>query len=194
MVCSIISFVGTIFVVVSLAEIASIYPTAGGQYHWVAALAPPSEGITASWFTGWISVGGQIVLTASAAFAGGLQCQSMITLNNLDTYIPQRWQGMLFYWLILAYSLVVNIWGSRILSGTNLASGVLHIAGFIAVVVVLGAMAQPKHSAHYVFVETSNSSGWSSDGVAWLVGLISTVYPFLGSVRLSASHSLADTV
>ena len=55
----------------------------------------------------------------------------------------------------------------------------LHITGFVAFVVVLGIMA-PKHDAHYVFVETYNQSGWTNDGVSWLVGLVSSVYPFLG--------------
>lgn len=77
----------------------------------------------ASWFTGWISIGGQIVLTASAAFSAGLQFQGLVTLNNPDSYVPTRWQGMLFYWLVLLYSAAVNIWGSKILPHTNLASG-----------------------------------------------------------------------
>lgn len=38
----------------------------------------------------------------------------------------------------------------------------------------------PKHDASYVFVETYNASGWSNDGVSWLVGLVSCIYPFLG--------------
>lgn len=38
----------------------------------------------------------------------------------------------------------------------------------------------PKNSASFVFIEVSNSSGWSSDGVSWLVGLLSSVYPLLG--------------
>lgn len=50
---------------------------------------------------------------------------------------------------------------------------------FIAIFLTLAVMA-PKNSASFVFVETYNRTGWSSDGVAWLVGLISTVYPFLG--------------
>ncbi|KAJ6112268.1 Amino acid/polyamine transporter I [Penicillium sp. IBT 18751x] len=175
----IVAFIGTIFVVLSLGEIASIYPTAGGQYHWVYCLAPESYRATASWFTGWISIGGQIVFTASAAFAAGLQLQALVTMNHLDTYVPTRWQGMLFYWMILAYSAAVNIFGSKVLPHTNTAAGILHIVGFIAVVSVLGAMSS-KHSATYVFTEFSNSSGWENDGVSWLVGLLSAVYPFLG--------------
>ncbi|KGO66890.1 hypothetical protein PEX1_078040 [Penicillium expansum] len=105
----IITLIGTMFIVLSLSEIASIYPTAGGQYHWVHCLTPESYQATASWFTGWISIGGQLVFSASAAFAAGLQLQALITLNNLDSYTPTRWQGMLFYWFILAYSTAVNI-------------------------------------------------------------------------------------
>ncbi|KAJ5887036.1 uncharacterized protein N7473_009710 [Penicillium subrubescens] len=175
----IIALVGTVFIVLSLGEIASIYPTAGGQYHWVHCLTPASYRATASWFTGWISIGGQVVLAASAAFAAGLQLQALITLNNPDSYIPARWQGMLFYWLIIAYSTAINIWGSKILPHTNTAAGILHVVGFIAIVAVLGSMSS-KHSASYVFTEFSNTSGWSNDGVSWLVGLLSTVYPFLG--------------
>jgi hypothetical protein len=96
--------------------------TGTGQYHWVAALSPPSSRATASWFTGWINVGGQIVLTASAAFAAGLQLQALIILND-DSYAPTRWQGLLFYWLILLYAAAINIWGSRMLPTANLLSG-----------------------------------------------------------------------
>ena len=60
-----------------------------------------------------------------------------------------------------------------------IGAGILHIIGFFAIIVVLGAMS-PKHSAEFVFVDFSNTSGWSSNGVSWLVGLLSTVYPFLG--------------
>lgn len=97
-----------------------------GQYHWVHCLTPASYRATASWFTGWISIGGQLVLAASAAFAAGLQLQALITLNNPDSYIPARWQGMLFYWLIIAYSTAINIWGSKILPHTNTAAGKRH--------------------------------------------------------------------
>lgn len=155
-----------------------------GQYHWVASLAPSHSRLIASWFTGWINIGGQIVLTASAAFAAGLQFQAYITLNDESgSYVPQRWQGMLFYWLVIAYSTVINIFGSRVLPHTNTVSGVAHVVGFVATVVVMGVMGigqQGGHSAEYVFKQFENSSGWGNDGVSWLVGMLSAVYPFLG--------------
>jgi hypothetical protein len=54
---------------------------------------------------------------------------------------------------------------------------------------VLGALST-KHSAAYVFTEFSNTSGWSNDGVSWLVGLLSTVYPFLGYESCDLQNSV----
>lgn len=59
------------------------------------------------------------------------------------------------------------------------STGVLHIVGFLALTATIGAMSD-KHSAHYVFVDTQNETGWPSDGLAWMIGMLSTVYPFLG--------------
>ncbi|RYP28050.1 hypothetical protein DL767_007381 [Monosporascus sp. MG133] len=118
-----------------------------------------------------------IVLTASAAFAAGLQAQSLIVLN--DNYTPTRWQGMLFYWAVLAYAAVLNIWGARLMPHVNLLMGSIHIAAFVGIIVTIGAMSS-KNTTSFVFTEVVNSSGWGSTGVSWLVGMQSAVYPLLG--------------
>lgn len=69
------------------------------------------------------------------------------------------------------------------------------MGGFLAIVIVLGVMA-PKNTADFVFTDFNNRSGWDSDGVSWLVGLLSTVYPFLGFVAqayalFALTHSIA---
>ncbi|TWU77414.1 hypothetical protein ED733_006447 [Metarhizium rileyi] len=174
----ILSFMFSICVAASLGEIASIYPTAGGQYHWVAALCPGPRKMAAAFFTGWISVGGQVILTASAAFAAGLQIQALIVLNS-DGYIPTRWQGMLLYWSVLVYASVLNIYGMRVMPHVNILSGVIHVTGFVGILVTLAVMTK-KTTSRVVFVDVVNRSGWDNDGVSWLVGLISAVYPFLG--------------
>ena len=42
----------------SIAEICSAYPVAGGQYSWVAILAPPKIARVMSWITGWFMITG----------------------------------------------------------------------------------------------------------------------------------------
>ncbi|CAG9981838.1 unnamed protein product [Clonostachys byssicola] len=172
------TFICTVATTASLAEIASIYPTAGGQYHWVTALFPGRGKKIMSWLTGWISIGGQIVFTASAAFAGGLMIQGLIILNDAK-YAPQRWHGLFLYWAVLVYALLMNTLGYRSLSSANLVAGVLHIVGFLVILVTLGVKSE-KNTAASVFTDFSNVTGWQSDGIAWLIGLTSTVFPFLG--------------
>ena len=43
----------TMTVALSMAEIVSAIPTAGGPYYWAAILAPPKHSAFAAWITGW---------------------------------------------------------------------------------------------------------------------------------------------
>jgi len=56
--------------------------------------------------------------------------------------------------------------------------GALHIFGFLAVLIALGVTSK-KNTSEYVFATTFNNTNWN-DGVAWIVGMISSIYPFLG--------------
>ena len=51
-------------VALSMAEIASAYPTAGGLYYWASKLGSPGWG----WFTGWFNLVGQIAVTAAIGY------------------------------------------------------------------------------------------------------------------------------
>ncbi|GJN78151.1 hypothetical protein PLIIFM63780_001644 [Purpureocillium lilacinum] len=86
---------------------------------------------------------------------------------------------MLLYFAVLTYAGVLNIFGMKAMPHVNLISGFIHVAGLVAITVALGVLA-PKSSSAFVWTEFVNSSGWGNDGVSWLVGLISAVYPFLG--------------
>lgn len=49
----IIVSVFTMTVALSMAEIVSAIPTAGGPYYWAAILAPQKHSAYAAWITGW---------------------------------------------------------------------------------------------------------------------------------------------
>src|ERR1700759_3472574 len=53
----------TLLVGLSMAEVCSSFPTAGGLYYWAAKLAP-RNGPAWSWFTGWFTFLGQGAVTA----------------------------------------------------------------------------------------------------------------------------------
>ena len=69
-------------VVLSLAEMASMAPTSGGQYHWVSEFAPPNYQKLLSYFTGWMSVMSWQAGAASGPFLVGTMIQSLVYVNK----------------------------------------------------------------------------------------------------------------
>src|SRR5438045_1485639 len=53
------------FVALSMAEICSSFPRAGGLYYWAAKVAP-KNGAAWAWFCGWFNFLGQVAVTAAS--------------------------------------------------------------------------------------------------------------------------------
>jgi len=60
----------------SMAEIASAYPTAGGLYYWSSKLGSAAWG----WFTGWFNLVGQIAVTASIDYGAAIFTTALLNL------------------------------------------------------------------------------------------------------------------
>ncbi|KAL4972643.1 putative GABA permease [Aspergillus desertorum] len=174
----VMAVVGALATSASLAELSSMYPTAGGQYHSTAMLAPGALRNSLSWAIGWIDTFGWISFAASAPFFAATMLQSVIVLNH-ESYGMDRWQGTLIYWALVALGTAINIWGSLLLSIVENVSLIIHVCAFIAIFTVLWVSSPDKHSAGFVFTTFLNSSGWSSDGIAWSIGMLSSCYKWL---------------
>jgi len=61
-----------------------------------------------------------------------------------------------------------------------------HLLGFFAVLIPLWVLA-PRGDPTAVFTEFLNLGGWSSTGLAFMVGLLSPIYTLIGAD--SAVHS-----
>ncbi len=58
----------SLFVALSLGEIASKYPTSAGAYYWCYRLAPPRHRLLISYITGWLTVTGDWMVSLSVTF------------------------------------------------------------------------------------------------------------------------------
>ncbi len=74
-------------VAISLSELASAYPNAGGQYFWANQLAPKRFASFASYLTGWFAWAGSIFTSASVALAMGTAGVGCWQLSHPDLYI-----------------------------------------------------------------------------------------------------------
>ncbi|KAJ5946623.1 hypothetical protein N7454_003462 [Penicillium verhagenii] len=175
----VLSIIGTMAMALSLAELASMCPRAGAQYHWTAMLAPPSTRAFITWMQGWITVFGWQAAVASICYLLATQIQGMVMLSNPD-YIAKQWHGTLIMWAIIAIVGLVNIYGIKILPALQMLGGIMHIVFFIAIVVPLVLLSR-RSTSEFVFTELmTTEEGWQSKGVAWCLGMLTVTYCFLG--------------
>ena len=155
----------------SLAEFLSAYPTAGGQYHWVAVMSPPSLRRGLSWVTGWINLSGSVALVATNSV---IESQLILYIAQLEHpgYEPQRWHQFLIYIAVTVIAFLINAFGSKVLPLINQVALAWSLTGFVVISITILACAAPHYaSAECVFTNFSNDTGWPN-GLSWLLGLL----------------------
>ena len=168
--------VATTFVALSMAEIASTYPTAGGLYYWSSKLGSPAWG----WFTGWFNLLGLIGIIGAVGY--GLAIYATAFFNLLWNY-PNDIHHI--FYLFVAFMLAataVNVFDVRITSLINGISAYWHVIGVL--IIVFACIFVPSHhqSAGYVFGQTINNSGFG--GHTWGVWPFFMVF-LIGSIGMA---------
>lgn len=145
-------------------------------------LAPKGQAKFLSWVTGWMAMIGWWANTAAGVYFAATVTQGLVVLNYPD-YVSEGWQGTLMMFAALIICVVVNSIGAKLLPQVEGLILILHIAGFFAVLIPLVYLA-PHKEASYVFGTFENSSGWSNAGLTWLIGLMGTNIPFVGTTSI----------
>ncbi|KAI1115973.1 amino acid/polyamine transporter I [Nemania sp. NC0429] len=175
----ILDWAGFMAIVIPLAELASMIPTSSGQYHWVWMLAPKNSRLLLSYLTGWLSV----AVWQSIVTMGGILCatliQGLLVLNYPDKYSPEGWHGTLLIWATVILSFVVNSILGRWLPKIEGFILYLHVLGFFAILIPLLYFSEHVGAVE-VFTTWNNDGGWSTTGLAFFVGIITNVGPFIG--------------
>ncbi|KAF5716472.1 choline permease [Fusarium globosum] len=186
-----VCWMGFLLVNTSMAEMASMAPTTGGQYHWVSEFAPPQYQKLISYLMGWMCVLGWQTSCASSAFIAGTQIQGLVVLNYPE-YVPKPWHGTLLTIAVAAFSVVFNTLLARKLPLIEATVLVIHIFAFFGILVTLWVLS-PRADATAVFTEFTDGGGWGSIGGSALVGILAGVLPLLGAdAAVHMSEELRD--
>jgi amino acid transporter len=190
-------------IALSMAEIASAYPTAGGLYYWASKLGSPGWG----WATGWFNLIGQIAVTAAIGY--GLAVFGQVLFDYWFSYSTHMndWFGASFntstyilYALFLTAAVLINVMHIRYTSGLNMFSAWWHMIGVVVVVGVLIFVPDHHQSLSYVFTETVNNSGFGGTTTSftnpafWFVfglGLLMAQYTITGFD--ASAHTAEET-
>lgn len=115
---------------------------------------------------------------AGQSFSVGSQIQGLIALNN-PTYVPQAWHSTLLAIGVVSICVIVNTFLVRKLPLIEGFVLILHVFGFFGVLIPLWIFA-PKAPSSEVWTGLQNNAGWTSNGLAFLVGLTTSVNSLIG--------------
>jgi amino acid permease (GABA permease) len=167
----------TLFVGLSMAEVCSSFPTAGGLYYWSAKLAPKNSALW-SWVTGWFNFLGQVAVTAGIDFGAAFFLNALLDVQwGFDT---RPWHTIVLFAAILVLHGLLNSFGVTIVSILNNVSVWWHIIGVLVIVGVLAFTPSRHQSASFVFTHFVNNTGWGSSFYVVLLGLLLAQYTFTG--------------
>ncbi|KAH0359772.1 putative GABA permease, partial [Aureobasidium melanogenum] len=140
----------------SMAEMCSAYPVAGGQYSWVAIVAPQRWARGLSYVCGWFMLTGILAMGAVNNFITAGFVLAIAELNHPD-FVVTRWKITLVAFALSRFFLIWNIFA------------------FIIVIVTILACNDHKQSAYFVFSEFQNMTGFGSAYTA-ILGLLQTAF------------------
>ncbi|KAH7017963.1 amino acid permease-domain-containing protein [Microdochium trichocladiopsis] len=154
----------------SLGELAAIWPTAGGQYHFVYALCSEKWAPLLSFFTAWANIFGWLSVVTVQAFFGAQFISAAAIVASYEQYEITAAKTYGIFAALVLFGTSINIWGNKILGFWNDGALYWSIAAVSIISVIVLAMSD-KTVASFVFTEFDNSTGWP-DGMAWLLGLL----------------------
>jgi choline transport protein len=140
----------TLAVAYSLAEMCSAYPVNGGQYSWVALLAPPRIARELSWVTGWFMITGIVAMGATNNFIGANFILGTAKLSH-SSYVIERWHTVLVSYLIAILATGVNIFMPRLLNRISTAALCWNVLSFFVVIITILSTNKQKQSSSFVW-------------------------------------------
>jgi amino acid transporter len=189
-------------VAVSMAELTSAFPTAGGPYWWAAKLG----GAGWSWFTGWFNIVGLIGIVASVGYGAatflnitlGVYGVKVFGVDFADTKHFLFEQFVLFVLVLVLYTLV-NVFGDRLLATFNNVSVGWHVLGVIVIIALLVFVPSHHQDASFVFTKKLNLVGFGHGSTVtaafWLLvlplGFLLTMYTQTGYD--ASAHTAEET-
>lgn len=162
----------TLLVAVSLAELASAYPTAGALYHWATILGGPRVG----WWTAWLNLIGQVAVVAGVDYAFAAFVREALGLADTRTNL------LVLYAAVLVSHGVLNHVGIRVVTVLNELSAWYHLVGTALLVGALAwwAPLKPLHFLATRFVAPADNGVLYPFAYACLVGLLQAQWTFTG--------------
>lgn len=178
-------------IAISLAELASAYPTSGGVLDWAYEGSSKSSRKFVAWTTAWLNTFAWIVTATTWASLVAQQVLALAVLYHPD-YVIKQWHTWLVLQVVLTVGLLINIFAVKIMPALDKIGLYTFFVGCFVLSITVAASAPSHQSAKFVFVDIINATGWSSNGLVWCLGQIATSGAFI--LIDSPSHLSEETI
>ncbi|EEH22110.2 hypothetical protein PABG_04321 [Paracoccidioides brasiliensis Pb03] len=163
-------------VAITLSELASSMPNAGGQYFWANELSSRKYANFASYLTGWFAWAGSIFTSASVALGLAAAGVGMWQLGH-PGFVIESWHIVVAYQVINLWCFLFNCVG-KLLPKVATTTLYLSLISFTVIIITVPSKAPTHQDAKFVFATFINNTGWKSDGIAFIVGLMNPNWVF----------------
>lgn len=162
---------------VSLSELSSAYPHAGGQFYWTLKLAPKNYKRFAAYLCGSFAYAGSVFTSASTTLSVATELVGMYALMHPDFEV-KRWHVFVTFELIHLFLMLFNCYGKSLplISSSSLYISLLSF--FTITVTVLACSSGQFNDPKFVFATFYNQTGWKNAGIAFIMGLINPAWSF----------------
>ena len=164
-------------VALSMAEVCSRYPTAGGLYFWAGRLAKKNKRQWA-WYVGWFNFLGEIAVTAAIDFGCATTWMAFANLVWGVEVTPQT-VFLVFVVIILSHA-ALNTFGVNLVSLLSSISAWWHVVGVLIIVGALWILPTKHQSVAWTLTGFHNETGWSFLPYVFLMGLLMAQYTYTG--------------
>ncbi|KAL0264500.1 hypothetical protein SLS55_000450 [Diplodia seriata] len=162
-----------------IAELVSAIPSSAGVYHWASVTPGRKYGRVVGYFAGWWN---------AFAYVFGAASMSAITANLIlgmyglfhPEYVWQRWHTFVTYLIATWCCCAAVLFANRALPLVNQIGLFLIVAGCFVTVLVCAIMPGTTGNGYasnaFVWRDFLNQTGYSSDGFAFLAGMLNASY------------------
>ncbi|PYH75503.1 amino acid transporter [Aspergillus uvarum CBS 121591] len=185
-VCLVLGWAIQLVITLGLAELASAFPSSGGQYHFCYILSSKSTRKYNAYIVGWLSVLAWWSATCSGISLGAIFLQGIVSYY-IPGYEATQWRTYLIFLAIAVSTLIPLFVSPTKVSWVTQLTLSLTLAGYL--VYLITALAMHDHVQGKSFAVASNqaNSGWNS-GAAWLLAISNAMYAFAsadGAIHIS---------
>ncbi|OQN95522.1 hypothetical protein B0A48_18505 [Cryoendolithus antarcticus] len=122
-----------------------------------------------SYISGYLVAVGWQGSICSTAFLASTIIQGIVILNH-PAHSPQPYQGTLLVWAVMFFCVFFNVFLAKKLPFVEGVLLIIYVVGLFVVIIPLWVLV-PRNPASEVSTTFNNDGGWSSKGVAVMVGL-----------------------